>query len=148
MPVVSLSGEAREVVERERQAVAGRVDDLRRQSASLHAVVDQVDSDLASSERLLRQMDEILGLAPQLALEALHEEVRGERLRDLAVEVLRLRRGSGAVIHYTDWLDLLLAEGVRVGGKNPPATLLTQISKSPYVESVKPRSGLYRLKTA
>ena len=54
----------------------------------------------------------------------------------------------GTVIHYTEWLQLLSDEGIRVGGKDPRATLLTQINKSPYVEVVRPRSGLYRLKSA
>jgi hypothetical protein len=146
--VAHLSTKARAVVERERDIVIARVADLRRQSESLHGVVDQVDRDLQSTERLLRQMDEMLGLAPQLALESVHEEIRGQRLRDIAVEVLRVRRGLGVVIHYTDWLRLLEDEGIRVGGKNPTATLLTQIAKSPHVESVRRRSGLYRLKSA
>lgn len=132
----------------ERESVAARVADLRRQSQSLHALVDQIDDDLAAAERVLRQMDEMLGLAPQLAIDDLGEELRGQRLREVAVEVLRLRRGVGAVIHYMEWFELLTREGVRIGGKNPSATLLTQITKSPQVESVRPRSGLYRLRAA
>jgi hypothetical protein len=128
--------------------VAARVADLRRQSESLHAVVEQVDGDLASAERLLQRMDEVLGLAPQLAIEDLGEELRGQRLREVAVEVLRLRRGVGVVIHYTEWFELLVREGVRVGGKDAAATFLTQIRKAPEVESVRPRSGLYRLRAA
>ncbi len=136
------------MVAAEREAVAVRVADLRRQSESLHAVVEQVDRDLASAERLLRHMDEVLGLAPQLAIEALSGEIRGQRLREVAVDVLRQRRGVGVVIHYTDWLELVVREGVQVGGKNPTATFLTQIAKAPQVESVRPRSGLYRLRAA
>jgi hypothetical protein len=111
-------------------------------------VAEQVDRDLASAERLLRQMDEVLGLAPQLAIEDLAGEIRGQRLREVAVDVLRQRRGVGVVIHYTDWLELVVREGVQVGGKNPTATFLTQIAKAPQVESVRPRSGLYRLRAA
>jgi hypothetical protein len=143
-----LSEQARPVVERERQAVLARVEDLQRQSAALHAVADQVDLNLAHAERLLRQMDEMLGLAPQLALDALDGELRGQRLREIAVQVLRERRGVGSEIHYTDWFDLLTSAGVRVGGKAPIATFLTQIAKAPEIESVRPRSGLYRLKSA
>lgn len=132
----------------ERETVALRVADLRRQSQSIHAVVEQVDRDLASAERLLRRMDEVLGLAPQLAIEDLGGALRGQRLREVAVEVLRQRRGVGTVIHYTEWFDLVVGEGVQIGGKNPAATFLTQIAKAPQVESVRPRSGLYRLRAA
>jgi len=93
-------------------------------------------------------MDEVLGLAPQLAIEDIGGELRGQRLRAVAVEVLRRRRGVGVEIHYTDWFDLLVREGIRVGGKNPAATFLTQIGKAPEVEAVRPRSGLYRLRAA
>jgi hypothetical protein len=146
--VAVLSEQARPIVEREREAVASRVEDLRRQSSALHAVVDEVDQHLAREEGLLRRMDEILGLAPQLALEAFDGELRGQRLREIAVQVLRERRGVGREIHYTDWFELVTAAGVRVGGKAPIATFLTQITKAPEVESVRPRSGLYRLKSA
>jgi len=146
--LLDLSEEARSVIAAEREAVALRVADLRRQSESMRAVVEQVDRDLASAERLLRRMDEVLGLAPQLAIEDLGGELRGQRLREVAVEVLRQRRGVGVVIHYTEWFELVVREGVQIGGKNPTATFLTQISKAPQVESVRPRSGLYRLRAA
>jgi hypothetical protein len=143
-----LSDQARSVVEREREAVVARVEDLHRQSAALHTVVDGVDLDLERAERLLRQMDEMLGLAPQLALEAIDGELRGQRLREIAVQILRERKGTGIEIHYTEWFALVTKAGVRVGGKAPLATFLTQIGKAPEVESVRPRSGLYRLKSA
>jgi hypothetical protein len=147
MPL-DLSEGAREVIAAERETVVLRVEELRRQSQSLHAVVEQVDDDLASAERLLRRMDEVLGLAPQLAIEDIGGELRGQRLREVAVAVLRQERGVGVEIHYTDWFDLLAREGIRVGGKNPAATFLTQIGKAPEVEAVRPRSGLYRLRAA
>ncbi len=78
------SEQARPVVERERAVVLARVEDLRRQSAALHAVVTQID-ELLREERLLRRMDELPGLAPQLALEATDGELRGQRLREIAV---------------------------------------------------------------
>lgn len=148
MSVVSLSEGTRQVVEGEREAVATRLADLRRQSEQLHALVDQVDAELEGAAALLRGMDEMLGRAPQLGLESLNEQLRGERLRQVAVELLRMRRGAGVVIHYREWFELIAAEGVRVGGKDPMATFLTQIGKSPEVETVRPRSGLYRLKSA
>src|SRR6266542_4253610 len=97
--LLDLSEEARGVVAEEREAVTVRVADLRRQSESIHAVAEQVDRDLASAERLLRRMDEVLGLAPQLAIEDLGGELRGHRLREVAVAVLRQERGLDLELH-------------------------------------------------
>jgi hypothetical protein len=146
--VSHLSDHVREAVEREREVVAERLADLRTQADRLHAVVGDVDRDVEETARLLRQMDEILGLAPQLSLEALHGELRGQRLREIAVDLLRQKRGMGAVVHYREWYELVLAAGLRVAGKDPLATFLTQIARAPGVESVRPRSGLYRLRSA
>src|ERR1041385_5897370 len=104
MPPISLDERRRKLLQNERETVEARVADLRRQSLALHGLTEAVDSDLAASERLLRQLEEVLGSAPQLPLEWLHEELRGERLREVAVEVLRQRRGFGAVVHYREWM--------------------------------------------
>ena len=148
MAVTSLSKEAVAVVERERGAVAAQVAELRRQSEAFHRLVAEIDADLSQQERTLRHMDEMLGLTPQLPLELQHEELRGQRLREIAVDLLRQRRGPTVEIHYLEWLGILEAEGLRVGGKNRAATFLTQIRKAPEIEPVRPRSGLYRLKSA
>lgn len=140
---VELSEEAREIIEREREAVAARVADLKRESEKLRALGDGVDGDLKVNVRLLRQMDELLGLTPQVDELT---QLRGRRLREVAIRVLREKHGAGAAIHYRDWLALLIDSGLRVGGKNPAATFLTQIVTAPEVESVRPRSGLYRLR--
>lgn len=148
VPAMSLPEKAHSVVEGERCVVLSRVSELRRQSRTLHALVDEVDAELLNAERLLRHMNEVLGLEPQLPLDMLNQELRGKRLRDVAVQVLRARRHAGSVIHYTEWFDLVAEAGVKVGGKNPVATFLTQIAQAEGVESVRPRSGLYRLAAA
>ncbi len=148
MAVANLSEHVREAVERERELVAQRLAELRDQAARLHVLVEQVDAEVADNARLLRQMDEMLGLAPQLSLEALHGELRGQRLREIAVELLRQKKGIGVTVHYREWYELLLEAGLRVAGRDPIATFLTQIARAPGVESVRPRSGLYRLRAA
>jgi hypothetical protein len=135
-------------VEQERDVVVERLGALRSQAERFHAVVEVVDREVADTSRLLRQMDEMLGLAPQLSLDALHGELRGQRLRETAVELLRQKKGVGSVVHYREWYSLLLEAGVRVAGKDPLATFLTQVARAPGVESVRPRSGLYRLRAA
>lgn len=148
MAIAELSEQVRETVEDERQVVAERLELLRAQSARLHELVASVDQEVEANARLLLQMNEMLGKAPQLTLAELHGELRGHRLREIAVELLRQREGLGAVVHYREWYDLLLESGLRVAGKDPVATFLTQIARAPGVESVRPRSGLYRLRAA
>jgi hypothetical protein len=74
--VAHLSQHVQEAVEKERELVAGRLEALREQSARLHELVEKVDGDVAETARMLRRMDEMLGIAPQLSLEA-HGELRG-----------------------------------------------------------------------
>ena len=54
---------------------------------------------------------------------------------------------AGRVVEGLDeekWFDLLTAAGFRVAGRDPIATFLTQVGRANEVESVRPRSGLYR----
>ncbi len=146
MSVLRLSDHVRAAVEGEREVVVERLVTLRAQAERLHAVVDELDRNVEETAHLLRQIDEMLGLAPQLSLEALHGELRGQRLREIAVDLLRQKKDVGEAVHYKDWYQFLLEAGVRVAGKDPLATFLTQIARAPGVESVRPRSGLYRLR--
>jgi hypothetical protein len=136
------------MVSRERELVVARLTSLREQSSRLHDLANRVDADVEETARMLRGMDEMLGLAPQLSLEAAHGELRGRRLQEIAVQVLRARKDPGSTIHYREWFKLLEAAGIRVAGKDPLSTFLTQIARSDAVESVRPRSGLYRLRAA
>jgi len=140
-----LSEHVQEAVAQERDVVAGRLEALREQSARLHELVDRVEAEALEAERVLRRMDELLGLAPQLSLDA-HSELRGQKLQEIAVELLREKRGIGVEVHYREWFDLVVGAGLRVGGRDPVATFLTQIGRAASVESVRPRSGLYRLR--
>lgn len=139
-----LSDYARNAVESERPAVAARLEALRGQAQKMRAVTEALDRDVDQTARLLRQMDEMLGLAPQLSLEALDGELRGQKLQEVAVELLR--RGGRGEIHYRDWFELVRDAGFQIAGKDPLAAFLTQVSRAPNVESVRPRSGLYRLR--
>jgi hypothetical protein len=148
MAVRAISDHVRKTVETERELVVARLDSLREQSRRMHAFAEAVDRDVDQAARLLRAMDEMLGRAPQLSIESVHEELRGKKLQEIAVELLRQRHGAGTPVHYRDWFELLTKAGVRVAGKDPLATFLTQIARAPAVESVRPRSGLYQLRRA
>jgi hypothetical protein len=145
--VFHLSEHVQRAVEEEREVVAVRLAALRAQSERLHALVDEVDADVAETARLLRRMDEMLGIASQLSLEA-QGELRGQKLQEVAVELLRQKKGAGVAVHYREWFALLVEAGLEVAGKDPLSTFLTQVARSPAVESVRPRSGLYRLRSA
>ena len=132
-------------VRHEHPLIAARVAELREQSQRLHALTERIDQELQEAIRMLRGIEEMLGLAPQLSLDAFSGELRGRRLRQIAVEILRQRREPGEIVHYREWYDLVLAAGIRIAGKDPLATFLTQISQAPEVTSVRPRSGLYQL---
>jgi hypothetical protein len=148
MSVRALSDHVRERVENEREVVAARLDALREQSRRIHDLAEAIDRDADEVAHLLRAIEEMLGTAPQLSLESIHEELRGKKLQEIAVELLSQRHGPGSPVHYRDWFDLLVGAGLRVGGKDPLATFLTQIARSPAIESVRPRSGLYQLRSA
>ena len=147
MAVARLSEHVQDVVAQEREVVATRLTALRGQAARLHELVDKVDADVEDTARLLRRMDEMLGTAPQLSLDA-HGELRGQRLQEIAVELLRQKRGAGVAVHYREWFEMLVEEGLEVAGRDPLSNFLTQVARAPQVESVRPRSGLYRLRVA
>jgi hypothetical protein len=142
---LKLSEAVETVVQTERKVVFDRHTALLAQSQRLHELVEQIDAELAETASVLRRMDDLLGLAPQLSIEALDGELRGRQLQEVAVRVLRDRNQPGEEIHYRDWYALLVRAGLRVSGKNPVGTFLTQVARASEVESVKPRSGLYRL---
>lgn len=148
MALARLSDHVMDAVGGEREVIARRLETMRAQAARMHEIVQQLDEEVESSARLLRQMDEMLGLAPQLSIEWMHGELRGRRLQEIAVALLREKKGLGTEVHYREWYDLLVAAGARISGKDPVATFLTQIARAPGVESVRPRSGMYRLSAA
>ncbi|MBA3842762.1 MAG: hypothetical protein H0X39_09110 [Actinobacteria bacterium] len=93
-------------------------------------------------------MGELLGIEDQLSITDLHDDLRGQRLREVAAKVIRQHFREGDVVHYKQWFDLVVADGYRIGGKNPAATFLTQVAHIGTVERMGRRSGLYRLKSA
>lgn len=79
-----------------------------------------------------------------MRLERLDRELRGRRLRQVAVEVLR-RRGNADAVHYREWFALVRADGWEIRGRDPLNTFLTELGRTDGVERVGQRTGLYRL---
>ena len=114
-------------------------------SDRLRLLADRLEENAARDEHLLGELAANLGRDPQMRLEDLDERLRGQRLREVAVEVLRREVGPGAPIHYRNWYQLLIAAGHRVGGRNPIATFLAQVHRCDQVERMGERTGRFRL---
>jgi hypothetical protein len=117
----------------------------RDQAQRLRDLAEQAAERVAADERLLRSMAEVLGLSSQATIDELGGALRGARLREVAVDVLRKHVIPGGDVHYRDWYALLATEGLVVAGKDPLATFLAQISRAESVEAVGKRTGRYRL---
>lgn len=148
MEAAHLTDHAKRIVEIEREALVARFEEMEAFQTRLAALLEAATAEVEAGRRALRRMDEILGRAPQIPIEDLDAELTGRRLREVAVAVLRRSEHVDRPIHYIEWQRLVEDIGVTIGGKNPTATFLTQITQSAEVESVRPRSGLFRLKSA
>lgn len=136
-----------QVLERERRVLIERVEGLKQRVSTHRSVLEQLEVQLAVDERLLREIEELTDRRPQLRLERLDRELSGQRLREVAVEVLRRRRGRDAV-HYREWFSLVRAEGWEVRGRDPLNSFLTEVGRAGGVERVGRRTGMYRLAAA
>ena len=132
----------------ERDRLAASLGEAEERAEHFEALAAEARDEVASLADSIRAIEEVAGLAPQLAICEISEELRGERLREVALEVLQRLSSSGDPVHYRVWFEALVESGFRVSGRNPLATFLTQITRIAKVESVGGRSGLYRLRLA
>lgn len=144
----SLSTDFVEAAVAEREKLALRLSEAQERVDHFEKLASAARDEAASLAVSIRAIEEMVGLSPQIALCEISEELRGERLREVALEVLRRRSSSGDPIHYRVWFEALEECGYRVSGKDPLATFLTQVSRIDRVEKVGRRSGLYRLRIA
>jgi hypothetical protein len=142
---IDASNELEQELLRQYEELEERVKQHRSRLEVLERLADQATELASSDERLLVELAENLGIAPQLRMESLDKELRGRRLQEIAIEILSSRVEPGTKIHYREWFELVEAEGFRVVGKDPLASFLGQIGRSPQVVSAGRRSGLYML---
>jgi|SRR5579862_5236012 len=135
-------------VHREREQLAARLSAAHERVDHFAALEAAARAEAESLANVIRDLDEVLGVAPQIAICEIDEELRGERLREVALDVLRQKAGDGTPIHYREWFTALSDAGFRVLGKDPLATFLTQVSRIDRVERIGRRTGLYRLRLA
>ena len=125
-----------------------RLDRGRERAQRLRDLAEQATDQVVADERLVRSLAEILGVSPQATIHDLGGALRGQRLREVAVDVLKKHAQPGDAMHYRDWYELVRGENVVVAGRDPLATFLAQVSRSDAVEAVGGRSGRYRLRLA
>jgi hypothetical protein len=111
-------------------------------------MLEGVELELSGALRLLGQLDEMLGIARQMPITDPAGVLRGQRIRAVAIQVLKRHSRSRDPLHYREWYDLVVRDGHRVAGKDPVATFLAELSRAPEVERVGRRTGIYRLTAA
>jgi len=129
----------------EREKFIAQWEECRARHERHQRLADAAARDAERYAQTIREIGEILGVEDQLSIVDLSDDLRGERLREIAADVVWRHFREGDVVHYKRWFDLVVADGHRIGGKNPSATFLTQIARVDSVERVGRRSGLYRL---
>jgi hypothetical protein len=139
------SDEFAELARAEADSLRARAVELHVRSAQWAERARELAVEAARVEARLRDLDELLGRAPQLRLDLQTRELQGRRLREAAISILIERRGTRQPIHYRDWYALLRDGGIAATGKDPLATFLTQITRSPLVSRVAGRSGIYEV---
>src|SRR5581483_8067665 len=134
------------------QTVRAEADSLRleaerlREEATRHIeFAERATAQAILVEQRVRELDELLGRVPQLRLDLQTDALRGQRLREVAVEIAARRRGINEPIHYREWFGLVVGEGHRIDGKDPLATFLTQVTRSPVVVREDSEPGVYRV---
>jgi hypothetical protein len=137
-----------ETLRGEYRALQARLEQSRERVDRLRDLAEQAEQQAAGEDKLLRDLADVLGLSAQTSLDELNGRLRGQRLRDIAVQVLRDRHRADEPIHYRVWFNLVREQGYAIGGKDPLATFLAQISRAGEVERIGRRSGLYVLRAA
>ncbi len=148
----------RERVERELRRLSEREGSLAHELETIRAARGALQDELVVLQRLSHDPAEdeisathderrrlrVVSSTPQ-AVEDGHEVVlRGAQIRETAVRILASTAQADQAVHYRTWFELLRQEGFVPAGKDPLATFLTQIGRSPVVQrSTAP--GVYSL---
>jgi prefoldin subunit 5 len=142
----------------EREQLARHRRELLHARESLRAELQRIDGSLEEVDERQTLLDRLVGptAGPRLeAGEAVPGGISGEDERALpalrgpdirreAVRVLLAHPDRPEAMHYREWYALLQQAGFAVAGKDPLATFLTQLSRSPAV-SKSTQAGVYEL---
>jgi hypothetical protein len=119
--------------------------DIRRQLALLAQLAHDEEQDSAFPvQRSLRAVEPAIGAAATEYEAPPRGYLRGADIRVAAVRILASTENPARPIHYGEWYDLLTQAGYGVAGRDPQATFLTQVGRSPLVKHTGER-GFYAL---
>jgi hypothetical protein len=115
-----------------------RADQLRERLSLLSTFADGEEplAGRAASDNVVR--------FPEADVEPPHGYLKGQAIRILAVRLLIERGLEAKPIHYSQWFSLLRDAGYDISARDPLATFLTQIGRSPVV-SRGSEAGVYLL---
>jgi prefoldin subunit 5 len=142
----------------EREQLARHRRELLNARESLRAELQRIDGSLEEVDERQTLLDRLVGptagsrpepgeAAPRRTSgdeERALPVLRGPEIRREAVRVLLAHPDRPEALHYRDWYALLQRAGFAVAGKDPLATFLTQLSRSPAV-SKSTQPGMYEL---
>jgi hypothetical protein len=142
----------------EREQLARHRRELLNARESLRAELQRIDGSLEEVDERQTLLDRLVGPTASPRPEtgdAVPRETPGEDERTLpvlrgpdirreAVRVLLAHPDRPEALHYREWYSLLQDAGFAVAGKDPLATFLTQLSRSPAV-SKSTQAGVYEL---
>lgn len=86
----------------EYEMLLARVEAKREQSDRLRALADALEERTRRDEHLLEELAGALGIASQLRIEELSPRLRGQRLQEVAVEVLEAEWEANREIHLNN----------------------------------------------
>jgi hypothetical protein len=139
----AISEELEQELTRQADILMARLSEGRERLTALDDLSAALREQLEKDELMLRRLDGILGSSTEPPLDSLDARLRGAELRDVAVRIL-MQRCSDEPVHYREWFVWVREAGYQVSGKDPLASFLAQITRSPDVERVGgARSGRY-----
>jgi hypothetical protein len=132
---------------RHREGLIGRRDALRAELDQIERALGDVDERSALLDRLAPQGHG----APEVTVESGEvaelpgaKVLRGTAIRETAVRLLASGPDATRPVHYRRLYELLGEAGYAVAGKDPLATFLTQLSRSPVMHKTT-EAGVYQL---
>lgn len=134
-----------ERIQRELDALAQRQEDLECELREVREAASQLQHEREALRRLAAPVERErprLRALPARDVPPERVVLRGAKIREVAVRLLADSATPSGPVHYRAWFELFQAHGYTAGGRDPLATFLTQIRRSPLVESTT-STGVY-----
>lgn len=140
------AGAERERIDRVRGKLVQRRERLRDELARIEAELGLLDERTQLLDRVAGADPgpAAAGGGPRVVAAAQQGALGGRELRETAARILLATFGVGREIHYRDWLDRVLAAGHDIAGRDPGASFLTNVSRSPVIARGE-APGTYRI---